>query len=135
MNSVKIRAICAYFIPLQRYAFWIIFKSLLYSRDRISQENHLWALECLVLYPCRNWCLLVFPLLLIFLQREQWYHHVFWLARRIWAPIIIYGMGFWPRFKVFQTLEKGKNYMFVANHLSMIDIMLVLMVVETPLCL
>jgi 1-acyl-sn-glycerol-3-phosphate acyltransferase len=41
-------------------------------------------------------------------------------------------MGFWPRFKQFQTLEKGKNYMFVANHLSMIDIMLVLMAVRNP---
>lgn len=73
-----------------------------------------------------------FPLLLIFLQREQWYRHVFWLARWVWSPIILYGMGFWPRFKQFQTLEKGKNYMFVANHLSMIDIMLVLMAVRNP---
>ena len=75
---------------------------------------------------------LCFPLLLVFLQREQWYRHVFWLARWVWSPIILYGMGFWPRFKKFQTLEKGKNYMFVANHLSMIDIMLVLMVVKNP---
>ncbi len=41
-------------------------------------------------------------------------------------------MGFWPRIRLLQKLEKGKNYMFIANHLSMIDIMLVFMAVRSP---
>ena len=41
-------------------------------------------------------------------------------------------MGFWPRISRFQELEKGKNYMFIANHLSMIDIMLVFMAIRNP---
>ena len=41
-------------------------------------------------------------------------------------------MGFCPKITRHQTLEKGKNYMFVANHLSMIDIMLMLMAVRNP---
>jgi 1-acyl-sn-glycerol-3-phosphate acyltransferase len=75
---------------------------------------------------------LCFPLLIIFLQRDRWYRHVFWIGRWVWSPIILYGMGFWPKFTRHQTLEKGKNYMFVANHLSMIDIMLMLMAVRNP---
>ena len=73
-----------------------------------------------------------FPLLLVFLQKESWYKHVFWLARWIWSPVIIYGMGFWPRIRRLQKLEKGENYMFIANHLSMIDIMLVFMAIRNP---
>ena len=75
---------------------------------------------------------LCFPLLVIFLQKDRWYRYVFWLGRWVWSPIILYGMGFWPKFTRHQTLEKGKNYMFVANHLSMIDIMMMMMAVRNP---
>jgi 1-acyl-sn-glycerol-3-phosphate acyltransferase len=76
--------------------------------------------------------ILCLPLLILFLQRESWYRYVFWLARHVWSPIIMYGMGFWPKVKKLQKLEKSGNYMFVANHLSMIDIMMVLMAVPNP---
>jgi 1-acyl-sn-glycerol-3-phosphate acyltransferase len=72
------------------------------------------------------------PILIVALQRESWYRYVFWLGRNVWSPIILYGMGFWPKFSYYQKLDNNKSYMFVANHLSMIDIMLMLMVVKNP---
>ena len=36
----------------------------------------------------------------------------------------MYGMGFYPKLKMKEPLIKGKSYMLVANHKSMIDIML-----------
>ena len=76
--------------------------------------------------------ILCLPLLILFLQRGSWYRHVFWLARHVWSPIILYGMGFWPRVKKLQKLERGQNYMFIANHLSMIDIMMMLVAIPNP---
>ncbi|MDX1461482.1 MAG: lysophospholipid acyltransferase family protein [Marinirhabdus sp.] len=41
-------------------------------------------------------------------------------------------MGFRPRIKREETYAKGQSYMFVANHTSMTDIMLMLYVVKNP---
>ncbi len=76
--------------------------------------------------------LVMFPFLLLFTSREKWYPQFFWLARNIWANTILYGMGFWPKIKWHQKLEKGKSYMLIANHTSMIDIMLMLKISKNP---
>lgn len=54
------------------------------------------------------------------------------MIARWWAYIILYGMGFFPKIKREQKLKKGKSYMFVANHTSMTDIMLMLITVKNP---
>jgi 1-acyl-sn-glycerol-3-phosphate acyltransferase len=72
-----------------------------------------------------------FPLLLLFTSRTKFYPQFFILARW-WAFFIIYGMGFFPKIKREQKLEKGKSYMLVANHTSMTDIMLMLVTVRNP---
>ena len=41
-------------------------------------------------------------------------------------------MGFYPIVKKLETPQKGKSYMFVANHTSMTDIMLMLSIVKNP---
>ena len=41
-------------------------------------------------------------------------------------------MGFYPKLKMKEPLIKGKSYMLVANHKSMIDIMLMLSVAKYP---
>lgn len=73
-----------------------------------------------------------FPLLLIATLSEKWYPQFFWLARNLWAVPILYGMGCPPRITYEQKLEKGKSYMLVANHTSMLDIMLMLRVSKNP---
>jgi 1-acyl-sn-glycerol-3-phosphate acyltransferase len=71
----------------------------------------------------------MFPLLLFSISHERWYPFFFRLAR-IWAKCILIGMGFRWDVVQEQTIEKGKSYMFIANHTSMIDIMLMLVCVK-----
>ena len=75
---------------------------------------------------------LCFPFLLLFASREQWYPQFFWMARNLWAKPILYGMGCPPRVLYDEYLVKGKSYMLVANHTSMLDIMLMLYASKNP---
>lgn len=54
------------------------------------------------------------------------------MARNIWANTILYGMGFAPRIESEAVIKKGKSYMLVANHTSMLDIMLMLKASKNP---
>jgi 1-acyl-sn-glycerol-3-phosphate acyltransferase len=73
----------------------------------------------------------LFPFLFISILREEWYPVFFKLAR-IWAYIILFGMGFMPIIKREVNFKKGDSYMIVANHTSMIDIMLMLFIAKDP---
>lgn len=75
--------------------------------------------------------LLLLPFLLLATSREKWYPYFFMIAR-FWAAFILFGMGFIPKIKRQQRLEKGKSYMLVANHTSMTDIMLMLVTIKSP---
>lgn len=93
-----------------KYPFWIIYRIWYYI---------------LVALPI----IIMFPLLLFSISHERWYPFFFRLAR-IWAKCILIGMGFRWDVVQEQTIEKGKSYMFIANHTSMIDIMLMLVCVK-----
>lgn len=95
-----------------KYPFWILYRIWFYV---------LVALPIIVL----------FPILLISISREQWYPFFFKLAR-FWAKFILYGMGFRIKIKREQIPDKKKSYMFIANHTSMTDIMLMLVVAKNP---
>ncbi len=71
------------------------------------------------------------PLLILSILSEKTYPQFFILAR-LWAKIILIGMGLPYRITREQQLEKGKSYMLVANHTSMTDIMLMLVVSKSP---
>ena len=73
----------------------------------------------------------LFPILVLSILKEAWYPYFFRIAR-FWAKFILVGMGF--NFKIIreQIPEKDKSYMFVANHTSMTDIMLMLTAVKNP---
>jgi 1-acyl-sn-glycerol-3-phosphate acyltransferase len=73
----------------------------------------------------------MFPFLFISILKEKWYPYFFVMAR-IWAKIILFGMGFYYRVEKNEELEANKSYMFVSNHTSMCDIMLMLAVVRNP---
>lgn len=75
--------------------------------------------------------IVLFPILLVSILKESWYPFFFRLAR-FWAAIILFGMGFYPIIKREETFQKGKSYMFVSNHTSMLDIMLMLYVTKNP---
>lgn len=73
----------------------------------------------------------LFPLLIISILKEEWYPFFFKLAR-IWATVILFGMGFIPKIRRDEKYSKKRSYMFVANHKSMTDIMLMLYVARNP---
>lgn len=95
-----------------KYIFWILYR--------------IWFC-ILVIVPI----IILFPILIISVSRTQWYPMFFRIAR-FWAKIILIGMGFRWKIQKEQTLEKGKSYMFIANHTSMVDIMLMLVAVKRP---
>ncbi len=75
--------------------------------------------------------IVMLPLLLISILKEKWYPMFFKMAQ-IWSAFILAGMGFRWIIERDGTPKKGKSYMFVANHTSMADIMLMLVSVKNP---
>ena len=71
------------------------------------------------------------PILIVSIIKEDWYPLFFRMARG-WSIFILFGMGFIPDIKREVVFKKGESYMFVANHTSMIDIMLMLYVSKNP---
>ena len=73
----------------------------------------------------------MFPLLIISIAKEKWYPYFFRMAR-IWSKFILIGMGFGYKITKEETPQPKKSYMFVANHTSMADIMLMLVASKNP---
>lgn len=95
-----------------KYIFWLLYRIWFYI---------------LVALPI----FIAFPILFISILKESWYPFFFKIAR-IWAKIILFGMGFRWKIEKEQTPEKHKSYMFIANHTSMADIMLMLVTIKNP---
>jgi 1-acyl-sn-glycerol-3-phosphate acyltransferase len=74
---------------------------------------------------------IMFPALVVSILKEEWYRYFFVMAR-IWAKFILVTSGFYWKVKSEQIIETRKSYMFVANHTSMTDIMLMLAVIKNP---
>ena len=75
--------------------------------------------------------LLMFPFLILSILSETSYPYFFKMAR-IWAKFILFTMGFRYEIEKTQELEPQKSYMFIANHTSMVDIMLMLALIDKP---
>ena len=75
--------------------------------------------------------IILLPLLLVTTSKEKWYPATFLLGK-IWASLVLYGMGFIPKVNYNTTLDTHKSYMLTANHTSMIDIMMMIYVSKTP---
>jgi len=95
-----------------KYIFWFIYRIWFYI---------------LVVIPI----IILLPFLLISILKESWYPYFFKLTR-IWARFILIGMGFYTKIEIEQEIHPKESYMFIANHTSMIDIMLMLAVVKNP---
>lgn len=77
--------------------------------------------------------ILVFlPFLILSTLSQRTYGGFFWMARNLWAIPVLYGMGCPPRVVREQRMAVGQSYMLVANHRSMLDIMLMLYVARNP---
>lgn len=71
------------------------------------------------------------PILVIVISHERFYKSFYKIARW-WGKTILFGMGFRAEVVKLQNIIPNKSYMFIANHTSMIDIMLMLSVVKNP---
>jgi 1-acyl-sn-glycerol-3-phosphate acyltransferase len=71
------------------------------------------------------------PLLFLGTVRERWYK-IYFTGARWWGMFVLFGMGFMPKVERRTEYVPGASYMFVANHVSMIDIMLMLYVANRP---
>lgn len=75
--------------------------------------------------------LIAFPILLITTSKAEWYPYFFKIVRQ-WATWVLYTTGFVPLRKNGVFREKGKSFMIVANHTSMLDVMMMLYTVKNP---
>jgi len=71
------------------------------------------------------------PFLLFTTIKESWYSH-FYKVAKIWSTLILFGMGAFPSVKNKVDLQKGQSYMFIANHTSMLDIMMMYYCIPIP---
>jgi 1-acyl-sn-glycerol-3-phosphate acyltransferase len=73
--------------------------------------------------------MILFPFIFLTIISEKTYPLFFKIAR-LWAKMILIGMGFHYKISGDTIFEEGKSYMLVANHTSMTDIMLMLVLVK-----
>lgn len=97
-------------MPVLKYIFLVLYRTWFYI---------------LVLIPI----IVFFPLIILTISSEKTYPYFFKIAR-IWAKFILTGMGFTYSFEGQLNFDKDKIYVFVANHTSMTDIMLMLIAVK-----
>ena len=74
----------------------------------------------------------LFPLLLFIASYKKGYPTLFWIARNIWSPFILFGMGFYIKTKFAKPLPQGTSYMLVANHSSYLDPFVMFRVSKNP---
>jgi len=88
---------------------------------------YIWRIWFYILAICIT--LLLLPFIILSVISEKTYAAFFFFAR-IWSFVIFYGMGM--RFKQVNQYkpDASKSYIIIANHTSMLDIMLMLLVMK-----
>ena len=67
-----------------------------------------------------------FPFLVVILLLPKGYTILFWIARNLWARIILHGCGYYVKVKNIDKLNSEESSMIIANHASYMDIFLML---------
>ena len=75
--------------------------------------------------------LFALPLLFILISYDRFYKAFFKVAI-FWGKTILFVMGFKPIVKAEEEIQPDKSYLFIANHASLIDVMLMLAVMKNP---
>jgi 1-acyl-sn-glycerol-3-phosphate acyltransferase len=77
--------------------------------------------------------ILFFPILIVLALIPKGFPVIYWFARNLWAPLVLFGMGTPIKLNSELRLEKGSSYMICPNHQSMLDIMVVLRLSKNPI--
>ena len=90
----------------------------------------IWLIYRVWFYVLVGFCtFLLSPFLIFSTLKASWYPCFYKLAR-LWSLCILAGMGFYWSINWDQKLQKGQSYIFVANHTSMTDIMLMFAIIK-----
>ena len=73
-----------------------------------------------------------FPFLVIILTLPKAYTKLFWIARNIWARIILHGSGYYVTIENKEKLNSATNCLIIANHSSHMDVFLMLIANKKP---
>ena len=76
--------------------------------------------------------ILISPLLFILTAKEA-YYPTFWKMIRVWAKVLVYGMGFRLKVQNDQVLDRNKSYMFCPNHASLVDPFVLIVLSKNPI--
>lgn len=76
--------------------------------------------------------LIMVPFMLILTAKES-YYPAFWKMVRLWAFVLIYGMGFRLKIDRDQKIKKDKSYMFCPNHGSLMDPFVMIALSKNPI--
>lgn len=76
--------------------------------------------------------ILMIPFLLILTSKDS-YYPTLWKMIRVWAKMLVYGMGFRLHVTVDEVLERDKSYMFCPNHTSMMDPFVLISLSKNPI--
>lgn len=71
------------------------------------------------------------PLLIILISNDKFYKTFFKVAI-LWGKTILFVMGFKPVVTSEEEIIPDKSYMYIANHTSLVDVMLMLAVMKNP---
>lgn len=105
----------------------------------MSFNQYLYSMSKVLLVLWRIWfyflsaipVILLFIPLALFLVLPNGYRYLYWVARNIWAPFVLFGTGFWVK-RLNSFPPEGVSMVLVANHSSYIDIMLMFRMRKTP---
>lgn len=75
--------------------------------------------------------LFALPVLFIVISFDRFYKTFFKIAI-VWGKTILFIMGFKPVVTAEEEIHPDKSYLFIANHASLIDVMLMLSVMKNP---
>lgn len=68
------------------------------------------------------------PFIYVTSLKENTYHNFFWWSR-LWGKIVLIGMGQFWRVKRLAKLDPNQTYIFIANHASELDIMMMFAII------
>ena len=75
---------------------------------------------------------LLFPFLAISSIHPKGYNFVFWCARYIWSPFVLFLSGFKTKISFEEDLPVGESFILVANHTSYIDPFVMFKISKNP---
>ena len=73
--------------------------------------------------------IVMLPFIFLTSLKQDTYNNFFWWCR-LWAKVVLIGMGFWRVVKRQAEIDPSKTYIIIGNHASELDIMMTLVMMK-----